>query len=420
MCGILGGLLAASPQTAANETLVTGEVVTRPASAGRTPLCMVIDQDSSIRHFISLIMQGSGIDTQEFADGPSFRRALGSQKPDVVFIDVSGSADDAQKSMTLLSDSGCMGAVQLVSTLPPQMIESAKVAGLQLKLRMLPSMRKPFDTVAVHKIIKDLKLGMPPPVAARIMLDDALANNWIEFWYQPKIDINRKKLIGVECLARARHPQHGVLPPHAFMPGALDTSLTGLAQKAVEDAVRISAVFAGLGVHVPMTINMPLDILGALKLGELLSQFKPDPKGWPGLIIDLHEKSVIHDIPIAVEVARSLDPHNVKLALDDFGNGYNAVAKTTTLPFAEVKIGREFVANCGTDKMKAATCKNAIELAHKFGAAAIAVGIERGAEVLALAGMGCDGGQGFLLGQPMPETRFVSLLRLRANLPKAG
>ena len=62
----------------------------------------------------------------------------------------------------------------------------------------------------------------------------------------------------------------------------------------------------------------------------------------------------------------------------------------------------------------------AIELAHKFGAAAVAVGIERGAEVLALAGMGCDGGQGFLLGQPMPETRLVSLLRLRANLPTTG
>ena len=245
-------------------------------------------------------------------------------------------------------------------------------------------------------------------------------NDWIEFWYQPKIDINRKKLTGVECLARARHPQHGVLPPHAFMPGARDASITALAQKAVEDAVRMSAVFAELGVNVPMTINMPLDILGGLKLGELLAKHKPDPTSWPGLIVDLHEKSVIHDIPIAVDLARTLAPHNVKLALDDFGNGYNAVAKTTTLPFAEVKIGREFVTNCSIDKSKAAICKNVIELAHKFGAAAIAVGIERGAEVLTLASMGCDGGQGFLLGQPMPETRLVSLLRLRANLPKTG
>ncbi len=407
-------------QKETQEPMTAAEVVEPRPPVVPIPVCFVVDQDSSIRHFISLIMQGAGIDTQEFADGPSFRKALGAQRPDVVFIDVPNNSDDAQKSMTLLSDSGCTGAVQLISTLPPQMIEPAKVAGTQLKLRMLPCIRKPFDSAAVHKVIKDLKLGMPPPVAARIVLDDAIANNWIEFWYQPKIDINRKKLIGVECLARARHPQHGVLPPHAFMPGARDTSLAALAEKAVADAVRISAIFAELGVQVPMSINMPLDILSGLKLGELLATHKPDPMSWPGLIVDLHEKSVIHDIPIAAELSRALAPHNVKLALDDFGNGYNAVAKTTALPFAEVKIGRDFVTNCSIDKSKAATCKNAIELARKFGASTVAVGVERGAEVLTLAGMGCNGGQGFLLGQPMPETRFVSLLRLRANLPKTG
>jgi len=399
---------------------MTSEAAQARTPVVQIPVCFVVDPDSSIRHFISLIMQGSGVDTHEFADGPSFRKMLATLTPDVAFIDVPSNAEDAQKSLVALSERGCMGAVQLISTLPPQMIDGAKVTGLQQKLRMLPSMKKPFDSAAVHKIIKDLKLGMPPPVAARIVLDDAIANDWIEFWYQPKIDINRKKLTGVECLARARHPQHGVLPPHAFMPGARDASITALAQKAVDDAVRMSGVFAELGVNVPMTINMPLDILGGLKLGELLAQHKPDPTSWPGLVVDLHEKSVIHDIPIAVDLARSLAPHNVKLALDDFGNGYNAVAKTTTLPFAEVKIGREFVTNCSIDKSKAAICKNAIELAHKFGAAAIAVGIERGAEVLTLASMGCDGGQGFLLGQPMPETRLVSLLRLRANLPKTG
>lgn len=408
-----------SVQNQTDDTMITGaSPEVRPVV--QIPVCFVVDQDSSIRHFISLIMQGSGVDTQEFADGVSFRQALGSQTPDLVFIDVPSNSDDAQKSLMALGKNGFRGAVQLISTLPPQMIDPVKVVGTQQKLRMLPCLRKPFDSAAVHKIIKDLKLGMPPPVAARIVLDDALAANWIEFWYQPKIDINRKKLIGVECLARARHPQHGVLPPHAFMPGARDASLSGLAQKAVEDAVRISAILAELGVNVPITINMPLDILSGLKLSELLAQYKPDPMSWPGLIVDLHEKSVIHDIPIANELSRALEPHNVKLALDDFGNGYNAVAKTTVLPFAEVKIGREFVTNCSIDKAKAAICKNAIELARKFGVATIAVGIERGAEVLTLAGMGCTGGQGFLLGQPMPETRFVSLLRLRANLPKTG
>ena len=108
------------------------------------------------------------------------------------------------------------------------------------------------------------------------------------------------------------------------MPGARDASIAALAKKAVEDAVRISALFATLGVNVPMSVNMPLDILGELKLGEFWQSPSPTRRAWPGLIVDLHEKSVIHDMPVAIEVAQTLAPHNVKLALDDFGNGYNA------------------------------------------------------------------------------------------------
>lgn len=402
------------------EAVLAAEASGKPRANGRTPVCFVIDDDSSIRHFISLIMQGSGIDTQEFADGASFRKAAGSRAADIVFINVPPENEDAQKSIGALGKTGFRGAVQLMSNRAPATLDPVKTAGEQQKLRMLPGIRKPFDTATVQKIISDLKLGMPPPVAARIVLDDAIANNWIEFWYQPKIDLNRKKLIGVECLARARHPEHGVLPPHAFMPGARDSSLIALGEKAVADAVRASAVFSGLGVQVPMSINMPLDILRGLQLGEMLKTLKPNPKSWPGLIVDIHEKSVLHDVPVAVELAKALQPHNVTLALDDFGNGYNALAKTTVLPFAEIKIGRAFVTDCSIDKTKSATCKNAIDLAHKFGATAVAVGIERGSDVTTLASLGCDTGQGYLLGQPMTETRFVSLLRLRANLPKTG
>ena len=86
-----------------------------------------------------------------------------------------------------------------------------KSIGEQHHLQMLPVLRKPFETNAVLKLLEDLKLGHPPAVAGRIDLDEALDKNWIEFWYQPKIDLRKKQLIGAEAFARARHPQHGVL-----------------------------------------------------------------------------------------------------------------------------------------------------------------------------------------------------------------
>jgi predicted signal transduction protein with EAL and GGDEF domain len=83
------------------------------------------------------------------------------------------------------------------------------------------------------------------------------------------------------------------------------------------------------------------------------------------------------------------------------------------IPFVELKIDRSFVTDCGTDRVNAGLCKTVIDLAHNFGSVAVAIGIEKASDVLAVTGMGCDLGQGYLLGQPMPEERFVSLLRQR-------
>jgi predicted signal transduction protein with EAL and GGDEF domain len=77
---------------------------------------------------------------------------------------------------------------------------------------------------------------------------------------------------------------------------------------------------------------------------------------------------------------------------------------------------RSFVTDCGTDKVNAPVCKTVIGLAHSFGALAVGIGIEKASELTALVSMGCDLGQGFLLGQPMPSERFISLLKQRANV----
>jgi EAL domain-containing protein (putative c-di-GMP-specific phosphodiesterase class I) len=81
-----------------------------------------------------------------------------------------------------------------------------------------------------------------------------------------------------------------------------------------------------------------------------------------------------------------------------------------------MKLDRTFVTDCGTDKVNAPICKTVIDLAHSFGSLAVGIGLEKAADVLALVSMGCDLGQGFLLGQPMPEERFVALLKQRATV----
>lgn len=393
----------------------TSATAPAPQSPTRTPLCFVVDEESSIRHFVSLIMQGTGVDTEEFADGVTLRAAIGKRTPDLIFCNVSLEAGDAIKSITSLGRKGYTGAVQLISSRGSAVLENIKSIGEQNNLNMLPPLKKPFETAAIQKILHDLKLGNPPSVAARITLDEALANNWMEFWYQPKIDLRKKQLVGAEAFARAIHPQFGPLSPNAFMPGASDAAMLTLAEQSIIRAIQAESAFSKLGVKLRISVNMSIEALTKLKIGEIMRAHKPNVDKWPGLMIDITEEQIVGDITLASDIAKSIEQYKIALAIDDFGRGHSSLARLKAIPFAEMKLDRNFVLDCGTDKVNAPICKTVIDLAHGFGSAAVAIGIEKASDAIALVSMGCDYGQGFLLGQPMPEERFISLLKQRAG-----
>ena len=124
---------------------------TAEAGQERTPLCFIIDEESSIRHFVSLILQGVGIDTMEFADGEAFRAARSPRAPDLIFLNISLDASDAIQSIEALGKLGYAGAVQLMSNRGSAVLENLRHIGEQHKLRMLPVLKKPFETSAIQK-----------------------------------------------------------------------------------------------------------------------------------------------------------------------------------------------------------------------------------------------------------------------------
>ena len=95
-------------------------------------------------------------------------------------------------------------------------------------------------------------------------------------------------------------------------------------------------------------------------------------------------------------------------------------ADVRDIPFAELKLDQSFVKGSGTDERNAGICQTIINLAHNFGAVAVAEGIETAADLQAVYRMGCDIGQGFLLARPMPKASLVALLRQRALQSQAS
>ena len=392
-------------------------VVEAPPLAPTTPpLCFVVDEDSSIRQFLTLVLNGSGIDTVEFSDGAAFRQSSEKRVPDLIFHNIALESADAIESLVALGKRGFRGAVQLMSNRGAAVLEHVKTIGLEHKLNMLPVLKKPYETEAIVKIIRELKLGIPA-ATARIELEQALANKWIEFWYQPKIDLRKKQLAGAEAYARARHPQHGVLLPAAFMSEATEASVAKLSELALASALKTGVIFSKLGVNIPLSVNIQVGALVKLPIADIVKAHRSSADKWPGLIIDVREEQIVSDIALARDIGKRLEPHNVRLAVDECGAGYAALARCGDLPFVELKLDRKFVADCGTDKVNMPLCKSVIDLAHKRRRSVVAMGLEKAADALALVSLGCDYGQGFLLGQPMPEERFIALLRQRTGPP---
>jgi EAL domain-containing protein (putative c-di-GMP-specific phosphodiesterase class I) len=267
---------------------------------------------------------------------------------------------------------------------------------------------------------RSLADSMSPASRPRIVVAEALRNNWFEIWYQPKIDLRRKCLAGAEGLARIRHPQLGVLLPGSFLPDVNEDSIAELAQHALLATLSDWMIFEEASFNLHLAINVPVNVLFKLPIPRLVAEYRPKSQRWPGLILEVTEDQIVRDIALANEIATQLRVSGITIAIDDFGAGYSSFSSLRDLPFSELKIDHSFVNGCATDATNAAICQTAIDLAHRFGSSAVAEGVENAADLQALMVMGCDFGQGVLIAPPMPKERFLDLLRQRMNKPRAA
>jgi EAL domain-containing protein (putative c-di-GMP-specific phosphodiesterase class I) len=250
--------------------------------------------------------------------------------------------------------------------------------------------------------------------------DEALRSGWVEIWYQPKIDLKRKCLAGAEALARVRHPQHGVLLPGTFLPGVAEGSISRLTEHALIATLTNWTKFEEAGFNLHLAINVPVSVLLKLPIPALVERHRPKSERWPGIILEVTEDQIVRDLKLAQEIATQLRVSGISIAIDDFGAGYSSFSSLRELPFVELKLDASFVKECATDATNAAICQTAVDLAHRFGSAAVAEGIENAADLQALMVMGCDFGQGVLIAPPMPQERFLDLLRRRLSKPRAA
>jgi EAL domain-containing protein (putative c-di-GMP-specific phosphodiesterase class I) len=243
----------------------------------------------------------------------------------------------------------------------------------------------------------------------KVTLAKALARDWLEVWYQPKVSLRTGNWVGAEALIRARHRELGVLGPFAFLPGAGEPELLELTERVILTALHDWADCAMLGMpQLHLAVNVPATAFVDLDIARMIREEGPTSDAWPGLILEVTEDQALNDLTIAQEVATGLRSQKCSLAIDDFGAGYSSLGRLRQLPFSELKIDRAYITDCHRDKVKEDMLETIIALARRFGFKTVAEGIETAHESHKLQGLGVEVGQGFLFAKPMAKDDFLA------------
>jgi diguanylate cyclase (GGDEF)-like protein len=236
----------------------------------------------------------------------------------------------------------------------------------------------------------------------------ALEANELQVYFQPKVGLRDRRLVGVECLARWDHPVHGPVAPEDFVAVAEHTGQLGrLTEAVLREGLRRAREWADAGRELPVAVNVsPRTLLDADFPGQvedLLREYALDP----GLLtLEVTEDGVVGDPDRPLPALRRLHEVGVRLSIDDFGTGRSSLSHLRRLPVQEIKIDRTFVQGVATDPGDLAVVRTAVDLARHFGLGVVAEGVESELTLGVLEEIGCDVCQGFLFSRPLPYERL--------------
>jgi diguanylate cyclase (GGDEF)-like protein len=269
--------------------------------------------------------------------------------------------------------------------------------------------------------VQQFSLGMESRSVRRLGLAGdlrrALDNNELEIYFQPKVNLRDRHLVGVECLARWEHPTHGSVSPEDFVAVAEHTGQLGrLTEVVLREGLKRARdwVDAGrpLGVAVNLSARTLIDTEFPNRVDELLREFAVSPDR---LTLEITEDGFIGEEDRPLPTLRRLHDLGVRLSVDDFGTGYSSLSYLRRLPVHEVKIDRSFVQGMATDAGDLAIVRAVVDISRHFELAVVAEGVESELTLDLLAEIGCDIGQGFLFSRPLPHERLEAWLGARTD-----
>jgi len=260
--------------------------------------------------------------------------------------------------------------------------------------------------------------AMNSKIAERLALENslrhALERGEFVVHYQPQVNIETGRIVGVEALVRWQHPERGLVSPAEFIPVAEETGLiVPLGAWVLRTACAQNRAWQDAGLPpMRMAVNLSarqfqrhdlLETVAAALAGTGLSpQY---------LQLEITEGVAMQDMDLTLAILRELREAGVQISIDDFGTGHSSLSYLKRFPIDVVKIDQSFVQDLTVDPNDAAIASTIIVMAHALNLKVIAEGVETAEQLAFLRERDCDEMQGFLFSRPAPAPELDQMLR---------
>jgi diguanylate cyclase (GGDEF)-like protein len=236
----------------------------------------------------------------------------------------------------------------------------------------------------------------------------ALAEDQFELHYQPQVELDGGRIIGVEALVRWNHPHRGQVSPADFIPLAEETGLiVPLGEWVLRTACRQAVAWPPL----KMAVNLSPAQFRQSDLVDVVARVLEETGLEPRrLELEITEGILLRDTEATVRTLLAIKELGVRVAMDDFGTGYSSLSYLHRFPFDKLKIDRSFIRDLDSGENAAAIVRAIVHLGHSLGMTANAEGVETGAQADFLRTEGCEEVQGYHLSPPLPAAELERLL----------
>jgi EAL domain-containing protein (putative c-di-GMP-specific phosphodiesterase class I)/FixJ family two-component response regulator len=390
-----------------------------PPSPYKTLSVLIVDDDPFVCAMAGRVFETLGVAkvVQAHSGKEALEKVAAAPRPlDVIVCDLDMPGMDGVETLRHLPHVAKGAGIIIASAADMQILRTVEELARAHGLTMLGALPKPVTPHAIAALLDKLQARGPKRgpftqvQADRPRLEQALADNEIEPWFQPKVSLADGSLKGVEALVRWRHPQLGVLTPGAFL-DSLESS--GLSDQFAEHMLRHSLAQAGqwtaAGMPIGVAVNLSVSSLYRLDLPELVMALVAE-HGLTAqqVTLEVTESGLMTDITTPFEVISRLAMKGIRLSIDDFGTGYSTIQQLVRLPFTEFKVDMSFVRGAQENERVRIVLDSTVEMARKLSLSVVAEGIETKENWHMLAAMRCDLAQGFFIGKPMPGLEIPS------------